>query len=52
MKIENKYPQCYQCLYNNCNNKLVCESCKNEDSEYNLEPPTNWKYEDQEGEWK
>lgn len=48
-----KYPQCCQCWHNTViKNPFICENCENIDPEYNLEPPTNWEYEDPEGEWK
>lgn len=48
-----KYKQCELCCYNDDKEtKDICERCVNTDPEYNLEPPTEWKYEDPEGEWK
>ena len=51
-----KFPQCATCdyrvdttwSYENC----ICQKCEDTDPVYHLEPPTNWKYEDSEGELK
>lgn len=51
-----KFPQCYTCWYREettqSYEKCICQECEDIDPEYHLEPPTNWKYEDPEGEWK
>lgn len=51
-----KFPQCFLCCYRPDTTQSyengICQKCKDTDPEYHLEPPTNWKYEDPEGEWK
>lgn len=47
------FPQCATCWYNNIiKNDDICSKCIDIDPVYHMEPPTEYKYEDPEGESK
>ena len=47
-----KYKTCSTCWYETMEkDEESCSNCEQTDA-YDFEPPTNYKYEDPEGEWK
>lgn len=51
--MQKMYRQCETCFFN-CSDlrESPCEKCEQTDPEFQLEPPTEYIYEDMEGIWK